>query len=103
MVKVGLLVRLVAKPGKEAVVAEFLAGALPLAQAEPATLTWFALRLSHSEFGIFDAFPDDAGRKAHLNGPIAAALMAHAAELLSEPPKIENVDVLAAKMPGERP
>ena len=100
MVKVGLLVRLVAKPGKEQVVADFLAGALPLAQAEAGTLTWFALKLSATEFGIFDAFPDDAGRKAHLNGPIAAALMANAAELLAVPPVIEQVDVLAAKLPG---
>jgi quinol monooxygenase YgiN len=100
MVRVGLLVRIVAKPGKESVVAEFLAGALPLAQAEPATVTWFALRLSANEFGIFDAFPDDQGRSVHLNGPIAAALLANAAELLSEPPKIERVDVLASKMPG---
>jgi hypothetical protein len=65
-----------------------------------ATIVWFALRLSKSEFGIFDAFPDDAGRKAHLNGPIAAALMAKAGELLAEPPKIEQVDVLAAKLAG---
>jgi quinol monooxygenase YgiN len=100
MVKVGLLVRLVAKPGKEQTVADFLAGALPLAQAEAGTVTWFAIKLSESEFGIFDAFATDAGRKAHLNGPIAAALMANAAELLSVPPVIEQVDVLASKMPG---
>ena len=100
MVKVGLLVRLVAKPGKEQTVADFLAGALPLAQAEAETVTWFALRISSNEFAIFDAFPGDSGRKAHLNGPIAAALMANAAELLSEPPKIESVDVLASKMPA---
>jgi quinol monooxygenase YgiN len=98
MVKVALLARLVAKSGKEEEVAAFLSGALPLAQAEPATTVWFALRLSKSEFGIFDAFPDDAGRKAHLNGPIAAALMAKAGELLAEPPKIEQVDLLAAKL-----
>lgn len=100
MVKVGLLVRLVAKPGKEQVVADFLAGALPLAQAEAGTVTWFAIKLSANEFGIFDAFPDEVGRKAHLNGPIAAALMANAAELLAVPPVIEQVEVLAAKMPG---
>ena len=100
MVKVGLLVRLVAKPGKEQTVADFLTGALPLAQAEAGTVTWFAIKLSANEFGIFDAFPNDAGRKAHLNGPIAAALMANAAELLSVPPVIEQVDVLASKMPG---
>ncbi len=100
MVRVGLLVRLKAKPGKESILGEFLAGALPLAQGEPATTAWFAIRISPSEFGIFDAFPDDSGRKAHLNGPIAAALMAKAGELLAEPPSIENVDVLAAKLPG---
>ena len=99
MVKVALLARLVAKPGKEEEVAAFLTSALPLAQAEPATVAWFALRLSKSEFGIFDAFEDDAGRKAHLNGPIAAALMSKASELLAEPPRIEQVDLLAAKLP----
>ena len=93
-----MLVRLVAKPGREEEVAAFLSSALPLAQAEAATIVWFALRLSKNEFGIFDAFPDDAGRKAHLNGPIAAALMAKAGELLAEPPKIESVDLLAAKL-----
>jgi quinol monooxygenase YgiN len=98
MVKVGLLVRLVAKPGKEEEVASFLSSALPLAQAEAATVAWFALRLSKNEFGIFDAFPDDGGRKAHLNGPIAAALTAKAGELLAQPPKIEQVDLLASKL-----
>ncbi len=97
MIKVGLLVRLVAKPGKEQVVADFIQGALPLAQQEPATMTWYAIRIDHATFGIFDTFPDDAGRQAHLGGPIAAALMAHADELLAEPPKIEPIDVLASK------
>jgi quinol monooxygenase YgiN len=100
MVKVALLVRLVAKAGKEEEVAAFLASALPLAQAEPATTAWFAIRISKTEFGIFDAFPNEDGRKAHLNGPIAAALMAKAGELLAEPPKIEQVDLLAAKLPA---
>lgn len=98
MVKVALLARLVAKPGKEEEVAAFLASALPLAENEPATTVWFALRFSKTEFGIFDAFPDDTGRKAHLNGPIAAALMAKAGELLAQPPVIEQVDLLAAKL-----
>ncbi len=100
MIRVALLVRLSAKPGKEEEVAQFLTGALPLAQAEAATPAWFALRLSPNEFGIFDAFADDAGRQAHLAGQIAAALMARAPDLLSEPPRIEKVDVLAAKLPG---
>jgi len=96
---VGLLVRLEAKPGKEAEVAKFISGALTLAQQEPATTTWYALRLGPSTFGIFDTFPDDDGRQAHLAGPIAAALMAKAPELLSVPPAIEKVDVLAEKLP----
>jgi len=98
MVKVGLLARIVAKPGKEEQVAELLLSARPLAEAEAATTVWFAFRLSRSEFGIYDAFADDAGRKAHLNGAIAAALMAKAGELLAEPPRIDPVDVLAAKL-----
>jgi len=100
MVRVGLLVRLRAKAGKEAEVAKFLEGALPAAQAETQTRVWFAIRLGETEFGIFDAFPDDAGRQAHLGGPIAAALMKRAGELLAEPPRIERVDVLAAKTTG---
>jgi quinol monooxygenase YgiN len=100
MVRVGLLAKLEAKPGKESAVAEFLAGALPLAQQEAATTVWFAIRLGPSTFGIFDAFPDDTGRKAHLNGPIASALMAKAGELLAKPPQIEQLDILAAKIPG---
>jgi len=100
MVKVGILAKLVAKPGKEEEVAAFLKGALPLAENEGATVFWFAIRLSQSEFGIFDAFPDEAGRMAHLNGPIASALMAKAAELLAEAPRIDKVEVLAAKPAG---
>jgi len=98
-VKVGLFVRLHAKPGKEAALQKFLEGALPLANDEPATTVWFALKFGPGEFGIFDAFGDDAGRQAHLTGPIAAALMANAAELLAQAPNIEKVDALAAKIP----
>jgi quinol monooxygenase YgiN len=86
-----------AKPGKQQAVEDFLKSALPLAQAEPATITWYAIKLGPSTFGIFDTFPDDAGRQAHLAGPIAAALMANAAELLAEPPDLKMIDVLAAK------
>jgi len=99
MVKVALLVRLEAKPGKEAAVEKFLAGALPLANQEATTPVWFAIRLGPSTFGIFDAFADDAGRQTHLSGPIASALMANAAELLARAPQIEQVDVLAVKLP----
>jgi len=98
MVTVGVLARLEAKPGKEEEVATFLAGALPLAEQERATTAWFAIRIGPSTFGIFDVFPDDAGRDAHLSGPIATALMEKAGELLSGPPTIEKVDVLASKL-----
>jgi quinol monooxygenase YgiN len=99
MVKVALLVRLEAKPGKESAVANFLQRALPLANQEASTPVWFALRMGPSTFGIFDAFADDAGRKAHLAGPIAAALMHNVSELLAKPPQIEQVDLLAVKLP----
>jgi quinol monooxygenase YgiN len=98
MVKLALLARIVAKPGKEEEVAAFLSSALPLAEKEPKTIAWFALRLSKSEFGVFDAFPDEAGRKAHLEGAIATALMSRAGELLAEPPQIREVDLLASKL-----
>jgi quinol monooxygenase YgiN len=100
MVTVALLVRLEAKPGKEADVESFLRGGLSIVQEEPATTAWFAIRLGPSTFGIFDAFPDEKGRQAHLSGKVAAALMAKAGELLAKVPVIEQVDVLAAKLPS---
>ena len=99
MVNVALLVRLEAKPGLESDVESFLKSGLAIVEEEPATIAWFAIRLGPSTFGIFDAFPDDAGRQAHLSGRVAAALMAHAGDYLSQPPTIEMVDVLAAKLP----
>jgi len=99
MVKVALLVRLEAKPGKEAAVEDFLRAGLPIVQDEPSTIAWFGIRLGPTTFGIFDAFPDEAGRQAHLSGRVAAALMANAPELFAKPPVIEKVDVLAAKLP----
>lgn len=99
-VTVGLLVRLEAKPGKEAEVEKFLNDGLPLAQQEPATTAWFAIRFGPTTFGIFDVFPDDAGRQAHLSGRIAAALMQQAPDLLAQPPTIEQIAILADKLPG---
>jgi quinol monooxygenase YgiN len=98
-VHTALWVRLEAKPGKETALARFLEGALPLVEQEPATITWYALRLAPSTFGIFDTFPDDKGREAHLAGRVAAALMAKAADLLASAPSIEKIEVLAAKLP----
>lgn len=99
--KVGLWVVLDAKAGKEDAVAKFLLGGRALVGNEPATNTWYAVRLSKSRFAIFDTFPDEAGRGAHLSGKVAEALMANAPDLLQQPPSIEKVDVLAVKLPTQ--
>jgi quinol monooxygenase YgiN len=97
-VHVGLLVRLEAKPGKEAALQAFLEGALPLANEESLTAVWFALKIGPSTFGIFDALPDDEGRAAHIAGAIADALRAQVRPLAARP-VVEPVDVLVAKLP----
>ncbi len=100
MVTKALLVQVEAKPGQEQAVAEFLRAALPIVEGEPATTAWFAIQMGPSTFGVFDAFPDEAGRQTHLSGRVAAALMARADELFTQPPSIGQVDVLAAKLPA---
>jgi quinol monooxygenase YgiN len=98
MVETGLIVRLTAKAGKIDELAAFLRDALPLVQDEPDTVAWFAVAIGGPSFAIIDAFPDEQGRQAHLNGPVAAALLTRADELLEAKPEIEYVDVLAAKL-----
>jgi len=98
MVSLGLFVRIEAKPGKEKEVAGFLMQGLQLANQEPSTQLWFALRLGPSTFAVFDAFNDEAGRQTHLNGPIAQALMAQAPHLLAAPPSIEKTEILGGKI-----
>lgn len=100
MVTKGLAVKLVAKPGKEAEVEAFLNSGLALVNEEPLTVTWYAVKFSENTFGIFDTFDGDEGRDAHLNGKVAAALMANASELLLEGPSIEKIDILAVKAAG---
>ena len=99
MLTLSLFARLEAKPGKEEEVAAFLKQGLQLANQETTTPLWFALRFGPATFAIFDAFADEAGRQNHLNGSIAKALMAQAANLLAAPPVIERVEVLGAKLP----
>ncbi len=99
MVRLGLYVRLEAKPGKEADVEALIRSSLSIARGEPATTAWFGIRLGPSTFGIFDVFPDEKGRETHLAGRIASELTAKAPDLLAKPPVIEKVDVLAAKLP----
>src|SRR5262245_18748122 len=98
MVTTGLIVRLEAKSGKEPYLAAFLSDALRLVEDERDTLAWLAVRTTASSFAIVDVFPDEAGRQAHLDGPVAAALIAKAPELLAQPPQIEPTDVVAAKL-----
>jgi len=93
-----LLARLEAKPGKEAAVRDLLISAVALANQEARTTVWFALKLGPSTFGVFDAFADEGGRQAHLNGPIAQALMDNAPALLIKEPQIDPIDVLGAKL-----
>jgi quinol monooxygenase YgiN len=99
MVKLALWVPLEARPGKEAEVEQFLNDGLPLVEQEAGTTAWFALRLGPSQFGIFDAFPDETSRDAHLTGKVAAALMARAPDLFVSTPPIQKIEVLAAKLP----
>jgi len=100
MTKFALYVPLEAKPGKEGDVAEFLKSALPLVNAEPGTVTWFAIQEGPTSFAIFDTFDDEAGRDAHLNGKVAAALMQKAEEgdLFAKPPQIYKLEILAQKL-----
>jgi quinol monooxygenase YgiN len=98
VVTVGLLVRLAARPGRELELEQFLRSALPLVENEPGTPAWFALKFGPLSFGIFDAFPDGSAREEHLAGPVAAALMERAADLLAAPPEIEYVDTFASKL-----
>src|SRR5258708_40102005 len=99
MIKVALFVRLEAKPGKEKDVENFLLSGLPLVMEEPATRAWFGIRMGPSTFGIFDAFPDEEGRQAHLSGKAAPALMAKDSEPVAKPPANEKGHVPAAKLP----
>jgi quinol monooxygenase YgiN len=100
MSKLAIWAVLESKPGKEAEVEAFLKSALPLAEQEPGTITWYAVKIGPSTFGIFDTFEEESGREAHLSGPIAQALMAKAGELLAKPPQINKIGILAAKVPG---
>jgi quinol monooxygenase YgiN len=99
-VRAALLVRLEAKPGKEGALASFLQRGLAIVEREPATITWYAIRLGPSTFGIFDTFPDANGRQAHLAGRVAAALVVRAPELLASAPIIEPAEILASKRAG---
>ncbi|MEJ7843791.1 MAG: antibiotic biosynthesis monooxygenase, partial [Rubrobacter sp.] len=92
------LVRIEALRGRESEVEQLLQGGLALVNEEPDTITWYAIRLGPTTFGIFDTFPDDSGRQAHLSGQVAAALMENVGELIEEP-TIEQVDLVAAKLP----
>lgn len=100
MDKLALFAMLEAKVGKEAEVEQFLKSAQPLAERESGTTSWYALKLAPAKFGIFDTFREEQGRDAHLSGEIAKALFARAEELFTNPPRVEKIQILAAKAPG---
>jgi quinol monooxygenase YgiN len=97
MIKCGLFVRLEAKPGKEQVVANFLVSGLEMVNQEATTPIWFALQLSPTTFGVFDAFASEEARQAHLAGNLAKALMSRVDEMLASPPSVEPLDILGMK------
>jgi quinol monooxygenase YgiN len=97
MLKIGFLALLEAKPGKSEQVAALLESAQDLAAKEAGTIVWYAFQSGPTSFGIFDAFKDEAARTAHIEGPIAQALMAKSDELLASPPSIQRIDLLAVK------
>jgi len=97
--KLALWVRLEAKPGKESEVEDFLRAGLSLVQQEPETLTWYAIQLGPSTFGIFDTFADESGRQAHLSGKVASALR-QKSDLFAQPPVVEKIDIMASKHPA---
>jgi quinol monooxygenase YgiN len=100
MEKLAIWAYLEAKPGKEKELEEFLKSALPLAEREPGTVAWYAVKIGPSQFGIWDTFADETGRNAHLNGEIAKALFAKAKDLLAKDPQIHKPEILAAKASG---
>jgi quinol monooxygenase YgiN len=97
MIKLGIWAQLEAKPGKEKELEAFLKSAQPLAESEPGTVSWYAIKMGPGKYGIFDTFADEDGRNAHLQGEIAKALFAKADELLAKPPEIAKPEILAAK------
>ncbi|MGX5846937.1 putative quinol monooxygenase [Mesorhizobium sp. PL10] len=99
MTKFALYVPLEAKPGKEKEVADFLKSAVPLVEAEPGTITWYAIQEGPSSFAIFDTFDDEGGRDAHLNGKVAAGLMEKikAGDMFAKTPEIQKLGVIADK------
>jgi quinol monooxygenase YgiN len=99
----GLLARVDVIPGKDAEAEAFLQSALPAVRGERGTTAWFGIRFGRSEYGIFDVFPDDAARDAHLAGAVAAGLMQRSGSLFTQPPQITKLDVLAEKMPATTP
>ena len=96
--KVGLLVRIEAKPEYADEVEAMLRGAQELAEQEQGTVTWFSFRENTTTFGVFDTFEDEQGRQAHLTGRIAAALGEAAQTKLSAPPVVALVDLLGTKV-----
>jgi len=97
MAKQAIWVMLKAKPGKEADVEAFLKQGASMANDEPETVTWYGVKMGPGVYGVFDTFNDEAGRDAHLSGPIAKALMANASELFANELRIEQMEILAAK------
>ena len=66
-------------------------------RGEKATMPWFSLRRNKRTFEIFESFPNESGRRAHLAGDGARALLARSRELLARPARITLLDVVDMK------
>ena len=99
MANVALWVQLEANKGKETEVESFLREALSIVNNEPGTTSWYALKLGPTSYGIFDTFPTNKEREAHLAGAVANSLKEKASELFSKQPTIERMEILASKLP----
>jgi quinol monooxygenase YgiN len=103
MISHGTLVRLEARPGRNAEVEELLRSVRPMVGEEPGTAAWFGVKFGRLDYGIFDVFPDEEARDAHIQGPVAQALSERGGDLFTAPPKFEKLHVLAHKLPPQAP
>jgi len=88
-----------ALPGKEEEVVRMLGDILGCVQGEPATGPWFGVRYSTTTFGIFEAFPNIAGRDAHVAGGGGDIFrdVERMNRILATPAHVFRVDVLFSK------
>jgi len=88
-----------ALPGREDEVVQMLREIFGCVLGEPATGPWFGVSYSKTAFGIFEAFPDVAGRDAHVAGGGGDIFrdIERMNRILAYPAHVYRVDVLLYK------